>query len=205
MSSLPPLPASLQKTLDERLAQARPVDGARGMFFNNVLDAVAELPDGKALREQCRALAGGRRFIDVVNYPIADFLRMVFPAAVLRAEREGSVDAAFGHFGQRAIDSFLASPMGKVLLMVTHHSVRNVMQNSPSAYATAVTYGERTLVWPGPNHCVMAMRRDFMPPAYHVGLLKRTIETLGGKNVQVEGWSTGLLDTTYEMRWDGSA
>jgi uncharacterized protein (TIGR02265 family) len=202
MSGLPPLPGALEKDLAGRLALARPSDQARGMFFNNVLDAVAELPDGAALREQCRALGGGRRFVDVVNYPIADFLRMVFPAALLRAERDGSVEAAFDGFGQRAIGAFLGSPMGKVLLMVAGSNVRTVLQNAPSAYATAVTYGERTLVWPEPLHCVMAMRRDFMPPAYHVGLLRQTIERLTGTRARVEGWTTGPLDTTYDMRWD---
>ncbi|MBF5044883.1 DUF2378 family protein [Aggregicoccus sp. 17bor-14] len=202
MPGLPPLPAALEKDLAGRLALARPADQARGMFFNSVLDAVGELPDGAALREQCRLLAGGKRFVDVLNYPIADFLRMVFPAALLCAGRDGSVEAAFDGFGQRAIGAFLGSPMGKVLLMVAGRDVRTVMQNAPSAYATAVTYGERTLVWPEPTHCVMAMRRDFMPPAYHVGLLRQTLETLASTRVQVEGWTTGPLDTTYDMRWD---
>jgi uncharacterized protein (TIGR02265 family) len=201
MSSLPPLPAALEKDLAERLVRAQPADGARGMFFNVVLDAVAELPGGRALREQCRALAGGRRFVDVVSYPISDFLRMVYPAALARAERDGSVEAAFAGFGRGAIDSFLFSPLGTALLMVAS-DVRAVMQNAPSAYATAVTYGERTVVWSGPTHCVMTMRRDFMPPAYHVGLLRRTVESLGGEQVHVEGWTTAPLDTTYEVRWE---
>ncbi len=75
-------------------------------------------------------------------------------------------------------------------------------QNAPSAYAAAVTYGERTIVWRGPTHCVMNMRRDFMPPSYHVGLLISTLQPLSGVNVRVDGWTTGPLDTPYEMHWE---
>lgn len=202
MQTPPPLPPALESALAERLAAARPQDAARGMFFNGVLGAVQDLPGGAVLREYALAVAGVRRFVDVINYPISSFLRMVFPTAVLCAGREGSVEAAFSHFGRLAIDDFLASPMGRVLRAVASDDARTVMQNAPSAYATAVTYGERTLVWSGPRHCVMNMRRDFMPPTYHVGLLQRTVETLGGQRVRVEGWSTALLDSTYEMAWD---
>jgi uncharacterized protein (TIGR02265 family) len=202
MQPLPPLPPALESALAERLAAARPQDAARGMFFNGVLRAVQDLPSGAALQEHGLALAGVRRFVDVINYPIASFLRMVFPAALLCAAREGSVEAAFSRFGQLAIDDFFASPMGRVLREVASDDVRTVMQNAPSAYATAVTYGERTLVWSGPRQCVMNMRRDFMPPAYHVGLLRRTVEILGGQRVRVQGWATAPLDSTYEMAWD---
>lgn len=202
MPPLPPLPAPYDRELQQRLELAKPEDTARGMFFNGVLNAVKDVPGGGALLEECRALTGERRFVDVFSYPISGFLRLAFPAAALLAPREGGMEAAFRHLGHLGIDDFLKSPAGKTLLLLASSSLRKVMQNATAAYRTAVSYGDRSMEWPGQRHCVMTMKYDFMPHPYHQGLLLRTLEALGGKGVQVKATPTGLLDATYEMTWE---
>jgi len=65
-----------------------------------------------------------------------------------------------------------------------------------------VSYGESTVGGLGGRGCRMALRRDFLVPAFHRGVLKAGIEAIGGKQVRVEAIESGFLDSFYEIAWE---
>ncbi len=68
----------------------------------------------------------------------------------------------------------------------------------PSAFKTAVSYGERSVEQKQKGRSVISMKRDFMPHPYHEGVLFAAMTAVGAQNVQVTGSSVGALDTRYE-------
>lgn len=189
--------ATLDDDLAARLALATPADSAKGMFFNGVLVAVEKLL-GEDAREICRRASGERKFIDYFNYPIAQFLPMAFTAVKLLEPKLGSYEKAFFQLGHQAIDDFLGSGIGKTLLVLAGKEPGRVLAAAPSAYKTAVSYGERRLEMRN-GRFVLVVRRDFMPASYHEGVLVAVLTALGVPNPQVHGRSVGLLDTDYEV------
>ena len=150
-----------------------------------------------------KAAAGGKKFVDFFNYPIAEFL----PVAFLAAELVGggatplALESGVRSLGRQATDDFLGTAVGKTLLMLAGSDPRRLMNSLASGYKTAVSYGTRTLTWKGNNSCVLSMRRDFMPHPYHEGVLLQVLTAVGGKQVQAKGLRVGLLDTDYEISW----
>jgi len=49
---------------------------------------------------------------------------------------------------------------------------------------------------------VLKMRRDFLPPAYHEGVLAALLSSLGLGVAQVIGRRVGVLDADYEITWE---
>lgn len=197
----PPMPAIGENDLQLRLSLAQPSDTCKGMFFNGALGAV-ERTLGQAAREQCRAAGGEKKCVDFFNYPIAGFLQLSFVAAELLEEKVGSYDEAFRSLGQQAVDDFLASTVGKTLLMLAGKDPTRLLRSCPSAYRTAVSYGERKVEFTSERSCVFSMRRDFMPHPYHEGVFAQVIRALGVANVRVVGKRTGPLDADYAISWE---
>lgn len=188
---------TLEDDLAVRMALATTADTAKGMFFNGVLDAVEKML-GEDAREQCRKASGERKFIDFFNYPIAQFLPMAFTAARLLQPKVGGVDKAFFRLGHQAIEDFLNSGVGKTLLVLAGKDPGRLLAAAPSAYKTAVSYGERRLEQRN-GHFVLVVRRDFMPPSYHEGVLVAVLKAMGVADPLVHGRSVGVLDTDYEV------
>jgi uncharacterized protein (TIGR02265 family) len=186
-----------------RLQLATEQDTAKGMFFNGVLSAAEKLlpPPGRAM---CLEASGEKRFIDFLNYPIASFLHLSFTAAELLAPKVGGIPNAFRKLGSQALTDFLSSGVGKTLLVLVSDPER-ILAAVPTAFRTAVGYGERTVEFRGKGRCVITMKRDFMPHPYHEGLLHAAVAAMGGQNVKVVGSALGQLDTQYEITWDPKA
>ncbi|MFT3838726.1 MAG: TIGR02265 family protein [Myxococcaceae bacterium] len=192
-------------TLDEldlaqRLALATPKDTCKGMFFNGVLLATERLINVDA-RKGLFAKAGGKKFVDFFNYPISDFLPLAFNAVELLLPKEGSWEAGFRRLGRQATDDFLATAVGKTLLLLANDDARRLMSSLPSGYKTAVSYGERQVVWSAAKTCTFKMRRDFMPHPYHEGVVEQVLQAVGANEVKVGGRRVGQLDTDYDVSW----
>jgi len=204
--SLPPpsRPAPVRITSPDfraRLTLTTAADTAKGMFFNGVLDAVQKLLDATA-RERCLQSSGEKKFIDFFNYPIATFLPMVFTAAELLATSLNGHDAAFRKLGKQATTDFLTSGVGKTLLILAGHEPSRLLSAVPTAFRTAVSYGERRVDLLGPQRAVVKMTRDFMPHPYHEGVLAGALEQMHARNVKVVGRRLGPLDADYEVNWE---
>jgi uncharacterized protein (TIGR02265 family) len=196
---LPAPPRIRSADFDARLALATAQDSARGMFFNGVLSAV-NARAGKVGADQCLLASGEKRFVDFFNYPITSFLKLSFTAAEVLQPLLGDPATVFTYLGRQAVDDFLATASGKMMLALSGKSPARMLNNTPAAFKAAVSYGEREVTWLSPTHAAFTMARDFMPHPYHVGVLTRVIEAMEVKPLVV-GRQTGPLDAHYDVSW----
>ncbi|TQF09416.1 MULTISPECIES: TIGR02265 family protein [Myxococcus] len=187
--------------LARRLALTTSRDKARGMFFLGVLDVVRRVA-GEAARARCLTTSKERRFVPFFLYPINDFLRLSYCAAGLLAPRLGGFDRALETMGAQATRDFLASALGRTLLTAANGSPRRLVEHLPWGYSASVSYGERHVSWESERKGCLHMRRDFMPPPYHQGVLLAVLQTLGARDVRVEGHEPRLLDCDYALAWE---
>lgn len=188
--------------LQQRVALANPSDTCKGMFLNGMFQA-AQRARGAAGLETIKKVAENRKFVDFFNYPISEFLPIAWVAAELvgGGRTPLALESGIRSLGRQATDDFLATAVGKTLLMLAGSDPRRMMNSLGAGYKTAVSYGTRSITWKTPQHCIFAMRRDFMPHPYHEGVLLQVLTAIGGKQVQVKGQRIGLLDTDYEISW----
>lgn len=194
----PPLSAD---DLTTRVALATPRDNCKGMFFNGVLQAVETLV-GASAKARCLSVTGEKSFIDFFNYPIALFLPMSYCATEALQQTSGGWANAFRRLGKQATSDFLATTVGKTLLMLTGSDPRRLLSAMPSVMKTSVSYGERSVVFRGANACTFVVKRDFMPHPYHEGVLTAAVESVAARQVKVEGIRTGVLDVDYQISWE---
>ncbi|GEL73120.1 MULTISPECIES: DUF2378 family protein [Myxococcus] len=195
-----PLEPDALRELRQRCALATPEDTARGMFFRGVLETVRRV-GGSAMEQLCRQSLPEKRYIDFFSYPITQFLPLAFQAAGLLSEHCGGLAAAHRVMGQKAAHDFLESVAGRTLLMLAYDEPRLLLGQLPTGFLAAVSYGERSMVWTGPRSGRFVMKRDFMPTAYHEGVLHAVLEAVGARDIGVQGRELGLLDTEYALSW----
>ncbi|MGE6757286.1 DUF2378 family protein [Corallococcus interemptor] len=196
-----PEPGSVDADWAVRRMAATDLDTARGMFFLGVLETV-RAGAGEDAVANCRAITEDRRFVGFFNYPVATFLKLAQVAARVLSPRWGGFDEALRQMGMQATRSFLESAVGRTFLLLAAGDPRKLVTNLPSGYQMAVSYGERTVDWKGDGDALLIMRRDFMPPAYHEGVLREVLTMVGARNPRVQGRKLGLLDTEYRITWE---
>lgn len=190
-----------RKDLEARLAAARPADTARGLTFNALFDSLEEHL-GPAAPKACDPAGKGHR-TEFLSYPVADLLHIAFRGADLLEPVVGSVGLAFRGFGYRTTTAVFASRLGATLLaMVGHRGLRGILGQATTAYASVVSYGDRTLEWLGERHARFTCHRDFLPPDYHLGVLEAVADSVGVQIVILEGHATSRLDAVYELAWE---
>jgi uncharacterized protein (TIGR02265 family) len=203
LESTPPvLDLDVERQLRHRMAMASPTDTLRGMFFNGALE-VARALGGSETADRCHHVIGEKCFIDFFNYPVLDLLRMSLEVVRLVGPGSGGGAGVLRRIGTQAARDFLAAPSGKTMLLLTGKNPRRLLSQLPVSYRTAVSFGERRMVWSAAERTgLLVAQRDFMPPAYTKGLLQGLLETVGVKNVKVSGRPTGMLDSEFEVSWD---
>ncbi len=188
---------------ERRIAQAKPQDTARGLFFNGLKASVVIL-GGEAALKECHIVKDPRfekRFIDFSTYPVSDFLGMALVATRVLTPHLGGPEATQRRLGMQAMKDFLNSMAGRTLLLLSGDSPKRVMGNLVSGYRSAVSYGERTVTVQGENSARVTMRRDFMLPMYNEGVLLALLEAVHVKNPHVRARPITLLDCEYELTW----
>jgi uncharacterized protein (TIGR02265 family) len=170
------------------------------MFFLGMLEAVRSLAGEQEVR-RCVEAGGEPRDVEFFNYPVSTFLKVNDVAARVLAPRCGGWVEAQRHMGRRATADMLKSAAGKALLLLSRGETRRLVGNLPSAYRAAVNYGERTVVWEGASRGRVIMRRDFMPCAYHEGVLLAALEGMKARAVEVRGSRVDVLDGEYLVSW----
>ncbi|WP_194858201.1 DUF2378 family protein [Myxococcus sp. AB056] len=186
--------------LELRRLAATDDDMARGMFFQGTLDVVGFL-GGEGAVARCKGVAGIWEINLLHMYPITRFLRMSSTAARLLAPQLDGFEGVLRRMGTQATVDFVASVFGRELMRTASGKPRLLLQSLGEAYLAAVTYGERYPLWTGETSARFIMRRDFMPAAYHEGVLHGVLEAVGAREVRVQGRQVGLLDSEYELSW----
>jgi uncharacterized protein (TIGR02265 family) len=190
----------LREDLEQRVALATVADTVRGMFFLGTLEAVRAVGGARGV-EACLEVAGESRFVEFFNYPVSAFARVNDVAARVLAPLCGGWEEAQRRLGRQSTVDMLESAAGRALALVSRGQARRLVGHLPSAYRAAVNYGERTVTWEGPSRCRVLMRRDFLPCAYHEGVLLAALEGLKAPAPQVRGLRLGVLDAEYLVSW----
>ncbi|MCY1017826.1 DUF2378 family protein [Pyxidicoccus sp. MSG2] len=186
--------------LELRRLAASEEDSARGMFFQGTLDVVGFL-GGEGAVARCKGVAGIWEINPVHMYPISRYLRMTSTAARLLAPQLDGFEGVLKRIGTQATVDFLSSMFGRDLMQTAGGSPRKLLQSLGDAYRAAVSYGDRYPLWTGDKSARFIMRRDFMPAAYHEGVLQGVLEAVGAHDVRVYGRQVALLDSEYELSW----
>jgi uncharacterized protein (TIGR02265 family) len=189
------------RELEQRTALATPEDTTRGLFLTSILDSVQALGDEVAL-ERCREALGGQRPLTFFNYPVTLLLRLTMAAMRELSARYRSPEEALRMLGRKATEDFLTSPVGNAVRLMAGTDIKQFMSGVQTVYRMTASYGERSVVWLGPKVGRLSIRRSFLPPPYHEGVLQEMLERLGAKSVKVEGHRTAPLDGMYDFSWE---
>jgi uncharacterized protein (TIGR02265 family) len=189
-----------RKDLAARVAAATAADTSRGVNFNSVFAVVKELADEPAARA-CDPAGKGSR-IDFFAYPITEYLEIAWKVVDQLEGACGGVDRTFERLGRRTIRDFYSSLLGRTIFTLTGKDPRKLVSNAPPGYKSAVSYGDRSVQWLGERHGRIVMKRDFLVPAFHRGVILEGLEWVGAKGVKVDARATGLLDAEYDVSWE---
>lgn len=196
----PPDEPVAEPSLEERLRRVHPEHTVRGLFLRSVLTTVAR-EAGEEARARCQEACGERRVLDFFSYPVASMLRTLYAAAEELAPALGSQEAAFHRLGERSTLDFFESTAGRALLRLSGQDLRRFIVNTPTVYRMVVNYGERRVEWRGRHSAVLHMQGDYMPVAYHEGVIRAALERITGRPPQVQGVRTAPQDARYTLRW----
>jgi uncharacterized protein (TIGR02265 family) len=190
-----------ERHLERNLALAKPEDTARGMFFNGAVEAVRVLAN-EEVAHRCRMASGERKHIDFFSYPVTSFLKMCLAVTNEVGPRLGGCEKVLRRIGEQSTQDFLSSMAGKTAILLAGGNVKRLLGQLPSSYRAAVSYGERAVLWTGERSGRFIIHHDFMPPAYHEGVLLGVMEAAGVRPVLARGRMTGSLDSEYELSWE---
>lgn len=191
-------PAS-ERPWEARMALAGSEDVARGLFLQSVLKAIRALGD-ESLVKDCMDACGQARFFDFFNYPIRVLLEGMAAVMPVLAERHGDMEQALWLMGHCVGMDFLESEAGRTMQVLVRGEPKRLVNNLPSTYLVSVN-GERSVKWLGPQSCRFIMQRDFMPHAFHEGMLVAMLERLKASKVKVVGRQTDVLGSEYDISW----
>ena len=189
-----------EQELARRMCLATAEDTMRGMIFNGTLEVLREL-GARSLMQRCVEDTGESRFLDFFSYPVRMHGRMVITALPVLVQEHGSAEEALRRLGRLVGQRFLQMGVGKVMRAMMPLSPRQLQSTLPIAYRAAVSFGEHSVRWTGPQSGRFTLRRDFLPHPFHEGVLEASLELWGAQSVQVRGWQTGGLDSECEFRW----
>jgi uncharacterized protein (TIGR02265 family) len=185
--------------LEARLAAATPRDTVRGVIFNATFALITDLGGRPAAAECDPAGKGHRR--EFFSYPVAEYLRVAWCAADLLEKRAGSRGRVFEEIGAGAARRWLGSPLGHTLVAFVGRDPRRLLAHTAIGYRNVVSYGTRTVEWPGERHARLLFERDFMVPPFHCGVLTAALEVTCGIPFHAEGRDVGFLAAEYDVTW----
>jgi uncharacterized protein (TIGR02265 family) len=172
----------------------------RGLIFNAVFKLVAEHQGGVAAAE-LRSTISKKPLMDFFAYPARDFLRVLYDAAELLAPRYGSTGAAIYACGAAAVGVFFQSSVGRTLThIVGRGNPKRLFSSAPTAYSTAVSYGQREYAVLGENRVMLHFRGDMQPTEFHQGMLEEALRAVGCEG-RVEVRKLGLDEAEYIIEW----
>jgi uncharacterized protein (TIGR02265 family) len=193
-------PVGWGQELEQRVPLASPADSVRGMFLNAILGAVRGLGNVEALR-RCQEACGEPEYVDFLSYPVSDTLRLLSAAVEAMVGRNGGSEGALRLLGRRAGADLLETAAGKTLALFSRGDARRVLSSLPSVYRVSLSFGERTVEWTGPKSGRVTFKRDFLPAAFHEGVLLELLERVEIKGSRVRGRQVGTLDSEYDISW----
>ena len=189
-----------ERDFARRISLAAPSDTARGVFCIGLLKAMEDLGGAEAAR-RCLEASGEKNFVELFNYPIATYLRMVSTAVQLLAEKYGDIEEALRRIGRRAAADFRESSAGRAMGVMHGGDARRLLDCLPVVYRVALSFGMYELAWVAPAHARFGVKRTFIPYPFHEGVLLELIEKTKVHQLKVRGHQVAPLDSEYEISW----
>lgn len=188
-----------------RVAVCESTDRVRGMMFNELLALVnRELGAGAVTRVRA-VLPPDAKYRDIVSYPIADFLKLMFAAADLLEPKLGSVELAIRACGAATVDAFARTPAGRVFFgVVSLAGPARLLSQAQTGYTTVVTYGSRSYTPKTDSSGSIVMNDDMQPVAYHEGVLEAVLRNVG-YDATVRGKAIDVKTAEYSLEWKKQA
>ncbi len=190
-----------QEELHRRCSLARPTDTVRGFSFNSILGAVQEGLGPEAVA-QCLAQHRDKSYVSLFNYPVRDYLQLLYSGAWLLSEKHGGFEQAVRRIAQGIAPSFFSSGLGRAFQMMTSGSPKQFITSMPLAFRSAASFGECHVAWTGPKSGVLTTRQDFLLYLNHEGGLVGLFQALKLPGAQVRGRQTGPLDNEVSFSWE---
>lgn len=187
--------------LDARLRLAGAGHTVKGSLFRTVCLELQRLLPASAGRDALVDEHLKAPWQEFSNYPVAEYLKLVYGSAELLEARAGSYDDALSLLGFRVGDAFLKSVVGRLaVMMASGKTPLDILSYAPAVYAPTANYGKRTFVRLGPDRAVFQVREDFLPPQYHLGAVRCGVG-INGHAPNVELKPLGLMDCDVVVTW----
>ncbi|AKJ01228.1 uncharacterized protein (TIGR02265 family) [Archangium gephyra] len=187
--------------LARRRTFAKPEHTIRGFFFKGILENLRTLGDD-ALVARCLEACGKERFVDFFSYPTELLFPILFTALPTLAERHGGAEEALRQIGRQASIDFLASVLGKVMLVANRGQPQPLLGSMPAAFSVAMSYGSSQVQWLGPRQGRLSAQFSFMPPPFLEGIVRKLLEAAGARGIQATARPVGELDIVCEFSWE---
>jgi serine/threonine-protein kinase len=184
--------------LDAHLELLPPGATGKGMFFSRLLAIGAA---ARPASELCAA-AGvpERRYIPFRDYPMRDYLRLevAVAAAVHPAVPLGE---GLRRLGWAALDSLLASHVGKTLFGIFGRDVERLLLSAPKAYELTLSFGKVTAEkMTGGKFLLHAHGLPAFLETYQVGVFEGVLRHCRAPGrVRIALRAGGLADATFEI------
>ncbi|MET0401894.1 MAG: TIGR02265 family protein [Cystobacter sp.] len=172
----------------------------RGLIFNAVFKLV-EQKLGEASATELRAQIAKKPLVDFFSYPARDFLKVLFDAGERLAPLYGSSQAAIRACGAAAVGGFFLSGVGRTLTtIIGMGEPKKLFANAPTAYSTAVSYGQRKFNVLGERRVSLHFKGDMQPVEFHQGMFEAALEGVGCPG-KVDVRRIGLDEAEYLIEW----
>jgi uncharacterized protein (TIGR02265 family) len=183
-----------------RLERVTPSHTIKGFYLRGYLEAY-RLEGGDALYAACRALVQEKQLVDFMSYPYSSVMEMGLLGAEALVPKFGTVNAFLRAMGRIAVNQYLGSPLGRTFLNLAHPSPKSMLRMLPTAIATTMRFGTRTVTFEGANHAIFSCRDDFSPSEANAGAIEAVIVAARGVSPTVLVKQLSLLDSDLEASW----
>jgi uncharacterized protein (TIGR02265 family) len=189
------------EALGFRAAAAGHRDSVAGMFFNSAMDVLtAKVGPAGAEKAFRLALGAGRKqFEAFYRYPVADLLKLMDAGARIVG---GDYASLVADFGRAATQSFLKSPMGRTLLVLSGREPHRLLFSLSSGNNAPATPTSREYTRTGPCSAIIRYTSELLGPAWVSGSIEQALSSVFGLQAQISV-SNGELPGSFELtvRW----
>lgn len=183
-----------------RLERITPAHTIKGLYLHGYLEAY-RLEGGNELHDRCRALVKEKQLLDFLGYPYSAVMEMGLLGAEALVPKFGGVNAFLRAMGRIAVDRYLGSTLGRTFLTLAHPSPRSMLRMLPTAIATTMRFGTRTVSFEGEHRATFSCREDFSPAEANAGAIEAVIAAARGVAPSVLVKQISLLDYDLEASW----
>jgi uncharacterized protein (TIGR02265 family) len=185
--------------IEEQIALLPRNARCKGMFFQDMLERAHRVDPGADVHR----LAGlaPRRYIPVLDYPHADWMRLAAACAAVINPR-GHTGEGLRMLGRHAYDAVFLNPLGKVLFGPLGFNLERVIAHAGLGYRLGLNFGrvESQRVDEAHFRVEFSAMPTFLE-TYNVGVIEGAIAHYHCKpqlKVAPDGWSHLVLDARWE-------